>query len=147
VNGLRVRRPGIRAVLAAAVVLLLVAGACSDDDDGDGDEAARACDARDDLSASVQALGDVDVVAEGTDELRTAFDEVVTAVDEVAAASGDRLEDEVDAVQAEVDDVRTAVGSIGDQSAASAAELVGAEVGELVDSTSVLVEEASTTCD
>ena len=144
-NGLGVPRPGVRAVLAAAAVLVLVAGACSDDD-GDGDETARACDARDDLSTSVQALGDVDVVAGGTDELRTAFDDVVAAVDELAEASGDRLEDEVDAVQAEVDDVRTAVGSIGDQSAASAAEVVGAEMGELVDSTSVLVEEASATC-
>jgi phage host-nuclease inhibitor protein Gam len=126
-------------------VLVFVAGACSDDD-GDGDEAARACDARDDLSSSVQALGDVDVVADGTDQLRTAFDDVVAAVDEVADASGDRLEDEVDAVQAEVDDVRTAVSSIGDQSAASAAELVTTELGELADSTSVLVEEASATC-
>jgi len=123
--------------------LLLVAGACSDDG---GDESARACDARDDLSSSVEALGDVDVVADGTDEVGTAFDDVVAAVDELADASGDRLEDEVDAVQAEVDDVRAAVGSIGDQSAAAAAELVGAEVGELVDSTSVLVEEASATC-
>ena len=136
------RPAAITAVLAAAG-LLLGASACSDDD---GDDSARACDARTDLSSSVEALGEVDVVAEGTDELRTAFDDVVAAVDELAAATGDRLEDEVDAVQAEVDDVRTAVSSFGDQSAAGAVELVAAEVGELVDSTSVLVEEASATC-
>jgi len=49
-------------------------------------------------------------------------------------------------VQGEIDDVRTAVGSIGQQSAAGAAELVRAEVGELADATSALVEEAAATC-
>jgi hypothetical protein len=136
-----------RAVLRGAIVLAalpLVAGACSDDDDGD--ESARACDARTELSSSVEALGEVDVAADGTDGLRRAFDDVVAAVDELAEATGDRLEDETDAVRAEVDDVQTAVGGIGDQSAAASVELVGAEVGELTESASALVDEASSTC-
>ena len=133
--------PVARAALAAAA-LLLAAGACSDDDD----ESARVCDARDELSTSVEALGDVAVVSDGTDELRTAFDDVLTAVDELADATGDRLGDEVEAERAEIDDVQTAVGSIGDQSAAAAVELVGDEVGELTESATALVDEASSTC-
>lgn len=141
-TGFRSRWAVVRGAIVLAV-LPLVAGACGDDDD---DESARACDARTDLSSSVEALGEVEVAADGTDALRRAFDDVVAAVDELADATGDRLEDEIDAVRAEVDDVRTAVGGIGDQSAAASVELVGAEVGELTESASALVDEASSTC-
>jgi hypothetical protein len=136
----------LRTALGALVVVALpvVGGACGDDD---GDESARACDARTDLSSSIEALGEVDVAADGTDAIRSAFDDVVASVDELAEATGDRLEDEVDAVRSEVDDVQAAVGAIGEQSAAASAELLGAEVGELTEAATALVDEASSTCD
>lgn len=135
----------LRTALGALVVVALpvVGGACGDDDD----ESARACDARTDLSSSIEALGEVDVAADGTDAVRSAFDDVVASVDELAEATGDRLEDEVDAVRSEVDDVQAAVGAIGEQSAAASAELLGAEVGELTEAATTLVDEASSTCD
>ena len=141
--GARVRRRLFGTSLVI-VALPLVAGACSDDDGGD--ETARVCDARDDLSSSVDALKDVDAVAGGTEAVRSAFGEVLVAIDELADASGDRLGDEVEAVRSDVDDLQTAVGSIGDQSAAGAAELVRDEVEDLADSTNVLVAEATATC-
>jgi hypothetical protein len=141
--GTRVHR---RLFGAACVVvaLPLVAGACSDDDGGN--ETARVCDARNELASKVDDLEDVDVVANGTEAARNALDGVLAAVEELADASGDHLSDEVDAVRHDVDDVQAAVGSIGDQSAAGAAELIRDSVKNLADSTTVLVEEATATC-
>jgi hypothetical protein len=129
------------AIVAAA--LLLGAAGCGDDDD---DDTAARCDARDQLSSSVQDLEDVDVVDDGTDALRTAFDAVVDDVGQLADAVGDDLQDDVDAVEGEIDDIRTTIGSIGDQSVAGVAETLRDELGELSDATSTLVDEAGQDC-
>ena len=127
----------------AAALLLLVAVGCGDDDD----DSSALCTDRDQLSASVQALGDVDVTADGTDALRTAVDDVVDDVDQLAEDAGDELGDEVDAVRDAISDVGTTLGSIGDQSVSSVLESLQSELTELSDAAQTLVDEAGQDCD
>ena len=126
------------ALLTAALVI--GAGACSDDDD-EAEEGTSLCDARDDLQASVDAAADVDVVADGTDALRTALSEVRTSFDAVVEAAGDEHGPEIDAVRSAVDDLDSAVEAAGDEPAAdtgaalsAAATAVGSAMTALSDS-------------
>jgi hypothetical protein len=106
--------------LAAASVLGLAA--CGDDggDGGDGDEGAAegagVCEARDELTESFAALGDIDVVNDGTDAVRAAVDSIGEDLEALREAAGDEADDELDAVGAAVDDLRTAVGDLGGES-------------------------------
>lgn len=106
------------AILALVATTALVLGACGDDSDGDGDEGASGeagvCEARADLTESFAALGDIDVVADGTDALRDAIDQIGDDLAELREAAGDQASDEIDAVEAANDELSTAVGDLGD---------------------------------
>jgi len=131
-----------RGAAVAAALVLLVAVGCGDDDD----DSSAVCEDRDQLSASVQALGDVDVTADGVDALRTAVDDVVDDVDQLAEDAGDELSDEIDAVRDAISDVGTVLGTIGDQSVAGVIESLQAELTELSDAAQALVDEAGQAC-
>lgn len=101
--------------LAAALTLPL---ACGDDDDSS--DTAAVCDSRDDLQASVQALGNVDILRQGTNGLEEAADDVRDALDHVQQAAQDEYGDQVDAVQSALSNLGDALGSFSDQGSASA---------------------------
>src|SRR4029453_18406241 len=80
-----------RPAVLLAVMLLLATGACSDDDDTAADPGYDACADWARLQDSVAALGDVDVVAEGTNALQVALDDVADAVDQLRASAGGQI--------------------------------------------------------
>jgi hypothetical protein len=122
--------------LALPLVATLALGlaACSDDDSSDDAVSAeeQVCEDWAQLESSVTALRDVDVVADGTDALRSAVDGVSTAVDELGDSAGDQVGDEVDALGTAVDDLGDELRGIGDDPQGESAGTDMAALGEAV---------------
>ncbi len=70
------------------------------------------CADRDELASSVEALQDVDVVAEGTNGVEAAIADVQDDLDALKASAGAELQPQVQAVQDAVDELETAVQSL-----------------------------------
>lgn len=96
------------------VALLVAAGllvGCGDDDDSP--EAAY-CEQVDELEQSLADLRNLDVVAQGTDELRARVDEVRTNLSEVRAAAPDAAPEAADAFDTAFSSLQSAVEALGD---------------------------------
>jgi hypothetical protein len=116
---------------AVALAVVLVLSACGGDDTGSDaaaptggstatattepseattspgpDATADLCAARDDLEQSVQALGDVDVVAGGTDAVEAALGDVREDLAALRGASGSDLQDEVSSLESAIEDLQ-----------------------------------------
>jgi hypothetical protein len=94
------------------------------------------CADRQALSESVDALGDVDLVAEGTDGARSAISAVKDDLAALRSSAGSELEPEVQAVQDAIDKAETAVGNLGSGGATQAVTAVS----ELVTSAGTLLD-------
>jgi len=105
------RRP--RRVLAsvALVGLLAVFGCGSDDSEPSAEE--QFCSASDDLRASVSALTELDLLAEGTDGVGSALDEIEAAAGELTDSAPAAAEEEVTALETAVDGLGTALSDLG----------------------------------
>jgi hypothetical protein len=104
----------------------------TDTDDGSAQEQEQACADWAQLQAAVTALGDVEVVADGTDALRTAVDGVESALQQFGDSAGDQVGDEVDALEAAVGDLTAAVRAAVDDAAAEGAGSGLVAIGEAV---------------
>jgi hypothetical protein len=84
------------------------------------------CADREALRSSVDALVDVDVVAEGTDGVSAAIADVKDNLTALRGSAGDELQPDVQAVQDALDDLETMVdtGTIGSGGAADAAAAI-----------------------
>lgn len=109
--------------MALMASLLVLATACGDDDDADltGDEASALCDAKDELDSSVNALGDLDVSAEGTNAVDAAVDDVRNDIEAVRDAAQGEVDDEAEDVETAFDELEAAVATFGDQESTGAA--------------------------
>ena len=125
--------------LAGALATLLALGACGDDDDGNqaANSTAEAtttstsealCAAIDDLEQDIGALADIDVVADGTDELKARLTTIREDLAKIKEQAPDTAPDEAEAFDdtlASLDDAITAVGN-GSLTAESAQDVVAA---------------------
>ena len=112
--------------LAGALATLLAFSACGDDDDGDqaatstttaeatttstGDEL---CAAIDDAEQDIRALGDIDVLAEGTDAVEASLTTIRDDLAEIRELAPDTAPEEAEAFDdalASLDDAITALG-------------------------------------
>ena len=114
-------------VLAGAVAL--GAAACSDDDDKSAQE--RYCEAGVSLESSVNALSNVDVIAEGANGVETAVDAVEDDVNELRDSATDAAADEVDALNDALGDLGDALGAAGDDLTSDNATAVVDAIGAL----------------
>jgi hypothetical protein len=137
-----------------AVIVTVVAGtgiaACSSDGGTESSaatsSAADPCASADALRGSLTALGDVQVVEDGTEALQEAW---TTVQDDWAALrddAGDRYADQVDGVEAAADDVRSALDSAQDDASAQTLADVAASVGVFLQQADDLVTEVGSTC-
>lgn len=134
------------AVPLVATLALGLAG-CSDDDSSDDGAASaeeQVCEDWAQVQSSVTALRDVDVVADGTDALRSAVDTVADTVDRLGDSAGDQVDDEVAALG-------TAVGDLGDELRGVAEDPLGegagsdmAAIGEAVQQVTAAADDLGT---
>ena len=113
-----------------------------------GDES-EVCDSLQDLQASVQALGDIDIEDTSADELQQAANQIVTDANEAQDAADEELGQEIDTfkatVEALVSDVETASAE-GELTRDSLVE-IGTAVGSVTTSFQTLQEAAPDDCD
>ena len=87
------------------------------------------CADREALRTSVDALKDIDLVAEGTNGVKSAVTAVKDDLAALRASAGDELKPQVDAVQGDIDDVEAAIEQLGSGGAAAAVSAVSSLVG------------------
>ena len=127
----------------AAVVAVLALGA------GCGGDESEVCQSLQDLQASVQSLGDIDLQETSADELQQAANQVVTDANEAQAAADEELGQEIDAfkssAEALVADIETASAE-GELTSDSLAE-IGTSLSSTVTAFETLQAAAPDDCD
>jgi hypothetical protein len=118
--------------LAVALATVLALSACGDDDD---DQAATSttneealCDAVDAAGDDIRALGDIDVVAEGTDAVEASLTTIREDLAELKELVPDTAPDEAEAFDSALSSLGDAISAVGDGSltAESAQDVVAA---------------------
>jgi hypothetical protein len=127
--------------LAGALATLLALSACGDDDDGD--QAANStttaeatttstgdalCAAIDDAEQDIRALGDIDVLAEGTDAVEASLTTIRADLAEIRELAPDTAPEEADAFDNALASLDDAITALGDEplTAESAQDIVAA---------------------
>ena len=93
--------------------------------DGPATGSGDVCADREALRSSIDALRDVDLVAQGTDGVRAAVADVKDDLAALRESAGDELRPEVEAVQDALEDLETAAGDLGSGGARAAITAVG----------------------
>jgi hypothetical protein len=139
-----------RAAAVGTVILLAGLSGCSSSSDGETAAAtssdAAVCASADDLRGSLAALGDVQVVQQGTDALDQAW---TTVQDDWARFADDaraQHADEVDGVQADVGAVQAAVDTARADPNAGTLGTLASEVRTFLQHAGALVDEVRATC-
>ena len=147
----------MRTFVAGVVTVLLGAGlaACSSDGGTDSSaattsaatsSAADACASADALRTSLTALGDVQVVQQGTDALADAWSTVQDAWAQLADDAKAQYSDEVDDVQADADAVESALDSAQNDPTAQTLGAAAAAVGVFLQDAGALTDKVESTC-
>ena len=100
----------MRLVVGAGLGIALLAGCGSDDDESAQD---KYCEAGQSLESSVAALGNLDLVAEGTDGLESALSAVEDDVNELRDTASDAAADDVSALEESLDNLESAISGLG----------------------------------
>lgn len=137
------RHPLRRTLLAVAVVGVAVVTGCSSDGDTaatttTADAAEAYCDAWAEVITAFEAFDQIDLVAGGTDAIRTSAADLDTAVQQLADAADDQLQPAVEEFTASLDELGTVLTSTDlpvdrRQEVRDAADQVDATWNELVD--------------
>jgi hypothetical protein len=126
--------------VAGALATLLAFGACGDDD---GDQAANStttaeatttstgdalCAAIDDAEQDIRALGDIDVLADGTDAVEASLTTIRADLAEIRELAPDTAPEEADAFDNALASLDDAITALGDEplTAESAQDIVAA---------------------
>ena len=104
------------------------------------------CQARDQLSASINGLTDPALLTGGTAGIQAAVGEVQSSLTALVAAGKDDYAPQIEALQTALDQVQTAVGDVGDGNAAAGLVAIGAAIGSVGTAASSLFTELRTTC-
>ena len=107
-----VRRSVGSLALVGAVALTGLAACSSDDDDESAQD--RYCEAGESLRSSLEALTNVDLVAEGTSGLETAVEAVSDDVDTLQDTATDAAEGDVEALNEALDGLESSLSDLGD---------------------------------
>jgi hypothetical protein len=131
----------LAAVAGAALTLGLVAG-CA----GAPSPEESYCGAGEDLRADVAALGDINIIAQGTDALDEALTEIRSDLDALKESGSTVAAEEIATLETAVADLGTSFETLGSSISVSAARDVGAAVKDVVDSAGALLDVLATTC-
>ena len=116
---------------------------------GCGDDESEVCQSLQDLQASVQSLGDIELEDTSADELQQAANEIVTDADEARDAADEELGQEIDTFKATVEALVAdleAASAEGELTRDSLAE-IGTSVGSVVTGFETLQAAAPDDCD
>jgi hypothetical protein len=142
----------MRKYLVGVVAVVLGAGlpGCSSDPGTSSSAAAPStadvCASADDLRASLTALGEVQIVQEGTDALAAMWTAVKDDWAQVAGDASSQYADDVDGVQAAADAVQAAIDDAQAQPSAQTLGNAAAAVRLFLQDAGALTDEVGSTC-
>jgi hypothetical protein len=137
------RQARTRLVLApvALAVLVLAGAGCG------GDDEPAYCSSLNDLEESVRSLGDVDVVAGGTNAVRNALSEVETSANSTVDAAKSDFPDETSAISESISNLKASAQQLADSPTAAEAGDVAVDVSAVVTSVDNFADATSGECD
>ena len=131
-------------IALGAMLSVSFLAACGDDDDATPEEAF--CDAGDSLETNVQALSDLDLVAEGTDALEEQLGAIETDLTDMKEAGSEVAGEQIADVETAVADLETSLNDLGGElSVDNAASAIDA-VSRIVTSAQAVYTELDATC-
>ena len=141
------RRSPTRSFLTIALGAILSVSflaACGDDDDASPEEAF--CDAGDSLQSDVQALGDLNIVAEGTAALEEQLGAIKSDLTEMKTSGYEVAGEQIANVETAVADLESSLQSLGgDLTVDNASDAIDA-VSQIVTSAQAVYTELTSTC-
>jgi len=137
----RVRR--VVGVVALAVASLGFAAGCGSDSESSED---AFCEAADSLRANVEGIGEIDVVAGGTDAISDVFSAIESDLQQLKDSGSDVAADEISALESSVDELDSAIGALGDDISVDAGLAVGNAASSVAAAAGDLLDRLSTTC-
>lgn len=141
------RRAPTRSFLTIALGAILAVSflaACGDDDDASPEEAF--CDAGESLESDVQALADLDIVAEGTDGLDEQLGAIESDLTEMTDSGLEVAGEQIADVETAVADLESSLQSLGgDLTVDNAGDAIDA-VSQIVTSAQAVYTELTSTC-
>ena len=133
------------ALLAGAVMALTLLTACGSDDAAATPEEAF-CDAGDSLRTDVESLGDLDLVAEGTDGIQQQFDAISSDLEQLRDSGQDVASQEIDTLDSALTQLESTVETLGDAPSARAVADAASSVKGVVDSARAVLDKLDSTC-
>ena len=131
----------LRVAITALVALALLVAGCG------GDDKPGYCSDVDDLEQSVKDLGDVDVVAGGTDAVTQALDEVEGNARAAVNAAKDDFPDQTAGINESISRLKTSAGQLAESPTAQQAARAAADVTAVVNSVDDFVDATKSECD
>lgn len=129
--------------LGAALAVSFLAG-CGDDDDETPEEAF--CNAGDSLETDVQALANMDLVAEGTDALEEQFSAIESDLTALKDAGSEVASEQIGALETAVDNLETAINGLGEEITTENASAAVTAISEIGTSAQAVYTELDATC-
>jgi hypothetical protein len=140
VSGVRAGR--VRFLSVTFLVALAVAGAgCG------GDDEASFCSDLSDLEQSVQELGDVDVVAGGTNALKSALSDVETNATATVDAAKSDFPDETSAITDSIAALKASAGKLSSSPSAAQAATAASDAAAVVTAVNEFADATSSECE
>jgi hypothetical protein len=127
--------------LVALAVLVLAGAGCG------GDDEPSYCAELNDLEASVRNLGDVDIVAGGTNAVRNALSEVEANARSTVDAAKSDFPDETSAISESISNLKASAQQLGASPTAEQVGRVGVDVSAVVTSVDNFADAATAECD
>lgn len=142
--GDRVGRLGrlTRGGAAVAVAVMLLTAGCGDDDSPE----AAFCDAAENLDSDVEALGEVDVAAEGTDALRSALGDIQSDLTELRTTGSEVFSEELTALDSALSGLEEALEAVSGDPTADDVTAIVAGVQETSQATQAALTKVEDTC-
>ncbi len=129
-------------IVALAGLSLGFASACGSDESSDD----AFCDAGDSLQSNIETIGDIDIVAGGTDAVTERFEAIESDLTQLQDSGSDVAADEISALDSAVDDLGSALKDLAGGVSVDDAQQLGTSVSAVVSAAGDVLERLSTTC-
>jgi hypothetical protein len=139
---LRVQSRRVVGIVALAGLSLGFASACGSDESAED----AFCDAGDSLRSNIETIGDIDILAGGTDAVSERFEAIESDLAQLEDSGSDVAADEISALDSAVNELGSALEALGGGVSVEDAQQLGTSITAVVSAAGDVLERLSTTC-
>jgi hypothetical protein len=141
-SSLRAQSRRVVGIVALAGLSLGFASACGSDESSED----AFCDAGDSLQSNIETIGDIDIVAGGTDAVTERFEAIESDLTQLQDSGSDVASDEISALDSALDDLGSALKGLSGGVSVEDAQQLATSVSAVVSAAGNVIERLSTTC-